>query len=124
MIGVLDALFQKTAGREGQPPIPTDVVIAEVKPKAFDAKGRPRIALGDLRTPDEYEARFVALMSKGYPWLNLSFYGFIDGKGLVVVELPYPEHQTRSPSTSVNFSGPPAIAAASGWDARSHVVLR
>lgn len=120
----LAALMKATAGGEGQPPLPREIVVAELDPNAFDREGRPSIELDALRSPDEYEARFVALMSRGYSWLNLSFYGFIDGKGLVVVELPKSETQTAGASTSVNLSGPPAVAAESGWDARSHVTLR
>ena len=119
----LQALLDMMAGGVGQPPTPAEIVITELDVRAIDADGRPRIAVEDLRTPHEYEARFEALMSKGYPWVNLSFYGFLGERGLVVVELPSAELRSPTPSTSINFSGPPAIAAASGWDARSHVDL-
>ena len=73
--------------------------------------------------PEEYERRFAELMAKHFRWLNLSYYGVIDGKGLVIVELPNERFARHSSSTSVNFSGPTSVVAASGWDARCHVVF-
>lgn len=119
----LDLLFRMVAGRAGQPPAPEEVVIAELSQDGFDPLGRPVIAAAALRTVEEYDERFSALMVKGFAWINLNFYGLLDGRALVTVE--FPEDEPVEPgATSVNFSGPPQAVSASSWDARPHLVLR
>jgi len=119
----LALLFQMVAGGPGQPPVPEGIAIAELSPHQFGAAGLPVIVAAALRSPDQYEPRFNELLAMGFPWLNLSYYGLLDGKGLVVVELPG-HSASLSPSTSVNFSGPMTSVAASGWDVRGHVLLQ
>lgn len=82
------------------------------------------LVAADLRTPEEYEERFAELMAKRFRWLNLNYFGLIDGKGLVIVEFPDQRFAEHSPATSVNFSGPTHAVAGSGWDARAQVVFR
>ena len=120
---ILDELLRRMTGADRQPPRPEDVVVAEVDAGAFDARGRPTICMASLRTPHEYEGRFATLMSSGYAWLNVSFYGFLDGRGVVVIERPQTEPAARCASTAVNLSGPPQAARLSSWEIRSHVVI-
>ena len=116
-------LLGTMTGGVGQPPKPDSVVVAELGPDDVDVQGRPIVVAEKLRAPKAYEERFEQLLAKGFSWINLSYYGVLDGNGLVVVELPR-ETSTLSPRpTSVNFSGPPAIVANSGWDARSIIAL-
>jgi hypothetical protein len=120
----LHELFIAMAGGDHQPPLPDQVVIAELGQQQFDALGRPDIVSTDLRTPAEYEVRFSELLTSHLPWINLSYYGLLDGKGLVVVEIPNQRHATVQAATSINYSGPPSEVAAAGWDARAGVVVR
>ena len=119
----LDLLFRMMVGQPGLPPVPNDVVIAELSRDHFDVRGRPVFAATDLHTVEHYEERFSELMAQGFAWLNLNFYGFLDGKGLVMVEFPN-NPPRRCPATSVNFSGPTRAVSDSSWDARPHVELR
>ncbi len=98
-----------------------DVVILELS-KDHYLRGRMVIAAAELQTVEQYEERFAELMTKGFAWLNLSFYGFLDGRGLVTVEFPNVT-PGRCRDTSVNFSGPMRAVADTSWDARPHVVL-
>jgi hypothetical protein len=116
-------LFRVTSGGHGQPPSPTGVVIAELA-DGLDEQGRPVIRKADLRTAKAYERRFEELLATGPAWINLNYCGLLDGMALVLVEFPERRSGSRSPSTSVNLSGPPATVAASGWDARSYVAVR
>lgn len=119
----LDFLFRIMAGQPGQPPVPEEAVITELSHDRLDPLGRPVIDAADLQTVAQYEERFSALMSKGLAWINLNYYGLIDGRALVIVE--FPQHEPAAPgATSVNFSGPSEAVSRTSWDARPHVVLR
>ncbi len=119
----LAELLGAMTGGPTQPPVPVHIVIAELGPDQFDALGRAVVVVADLCTPEQYESRFDALMAKGYSWLNLTYGGLLDGKGLVLVEVPRGVPNRSGATTSVNVSGPPSHSMASGWDARSHVVV-
>ncbi len=119
----LDLLFRMMAGQPGQPPVQGHVVIAELTKDRFDHQGRPVIAIAELHTVEQYDDRFSALMAMGFAWINLSYYGLLDGKALVTVEFPNDEPTRRSPVTSVNLTGPPRAVSESAWDARPHLVL-
>ena len=120
----LEQLFRAMAGGPAQPPVPDRVIIAEVGPDDVDAQGRSVVLVVNLRSPQEYQSRFSELMAQGFSWLNMNYSGLLDGKALVIVEVPRHRSTGSGVETSVNLSGPPSYAAASGWDARSHVVVK
>jgi hypothetical protein len=115
----LRQLFALVAGGPDQPPTPTSILIAELKPEDFEGS-RPRVREENLRTPKEYEARFMELLDSGFAWLNMSYCGVLRGHALVIIE--YPKSAARAKGgTSVNYSGPPKVVANAGWDALAYV---
>lgn len=115
----LDRLFQFVSGGPDQPPLPTSVLIAELKPEDFEGS-RPRVREENLRAPKEYEARFAELLDSGFGWLNMNYCGVLRGHALIIIE--YPKSSTRTKGvTSVNYSGPPKVVANAGWDALAYV---
>jgi len=120
----LDLLFQMMAGGAEQSPRPGDALIVERSRRDVDDSGRLMIAAADLQTVEQYNPRFSALMAKGFAWINLSFFGVLDGRALVTVEFPnYEPIGTRGP-TSVNFSGPMRAVSTTSWDARPRIVFK
>lgn len=120
----LEELFRRLAEGGCGAPMPEQVVLGELgSPQAME-DDRPLVALSSLRTPEEYELRFAELLAQGYSWLNLSYYGLLDGRALVMVEIPGTPPRAPGGATSINFSGPTQRAAAAGWDARVELVIR
>jgi hypothetical protein len=117
----LRQLFAFTAGQPGQPPMPASILIAELKPEEFEG-GRPRLREVNLRTPQEYAARFNELLCMGFAWLNVNYCGVLRGHGLVLIDYRRSPAQRKGP-TSVNYSGPPKLVADAEWDALAYVVL-
>jgi hypothetical protein len=70
-----------------------------------------------VREPEQYEARFDELMKVGFPWMNVTCLGVIDGMLLVGVELPRVAPPEPAKRTSINLSGPMAKVLNSGWSA-------
>jgi hypothetical protein len=102
-------------------PLPDQVLIAELRPLDFDANGSPIIFRDRLRTPAEYETRFAELVGSGVAWVNLSYYGVMDGSGLVLVEVANVVSTTKS--AAVNLSGPPAAVLAARGDVTNYIVI-
>lgn len=80
-----------------------------------DERGRLRVRRSDLRRPDEYEARFEALLAAGLPWINMSCCGLDGDRLIVLVETPN-AREHRSPRTAFNYSGPTRAVRDRGWD--------
>jgi|JI10StandDraft_1071094.scaffolds.fasta_scaffold240808_4 hypothetical protein len=99
-----------------------DVQLVEVGADDYDGSGLPIVRQASLAEPAAYAARFSKLLASGYSWLNLSFYGLLDGRPLIAVELP--RGGVNSATTSVNYSGPSKAIADAGGDARAGVALR
>lgn len=87
----------------------------------YDGSGLPIVRRASLAEPAKYAVRFAELVARGYSWLNLSFYGFLDGRPLIAVELPISPSGT---TTSVNYSGPSKVVTDAGGDARVGISLR
>ena len=121
LIEKLDQLFERMSGGHGQPPSPTSILIAELKPEVF-VPGRPRLREDQLRSPEEYEIRFQQLMEAGLAWLNMNYCGLLRGHALVTIEYPRAVARAKGP-TSVNFSGPTRAVADAKWDALAYVIL-
>jgi hypothetical protein len=117
----LRQLLARMSGRPDQPPTPSSILIAELRPGDCDG-GRPRIRQANLRTPEEYEPRFRELLGMGFGWLNMNYSGTLRGQGLVLIEYPRSPAQ-RTGTTWVAYSGPPKLVAAAGWDALAYVVV-
>lgn len=102
---------------------PDDVRLVEVCADDYDASGRPIVRRASLVEPSGYAARFSKLLTSGYSWLNLSFYGFLDDRPLIAIELP---RNTGAPgtTTSVNYSGPSRLVSDAGGDARAGISLQ
>ncbi len=81
-----------------------------------DTEGRIRVHYGDLREPQDYEARFEELLAAGFPWLNVSCYGVLDQALVIAIEVPAPPLRPAT-RTSLNFSGPIAKVLNHGWSA-------
>lgn len=109
----LDRLLQ------AQGPAPGDIVIIE----RTAAEGEPWIVdRARLRSAAAYAPRFADLLNRGFDWLNVSYYGQLEGRPLVVVEVP-PGDPTGAPRTSINFSGPTRAVTDAGGDAAAVVTL-
>src|SRR5262249_19645254 len=59
---------------------------------------------------------------KGFAWLNMSYFGVLEGEALVTIQCPLSPAR-RSGVTSVNYSGPQKRVADAGWDALSYLAL-
>lgn len=119
-------LVRHMCGGAGQPPAPTSFLIAEAADGDTSVWGRFRLPRSALKTPDEYSARFDELMTSDFAWLNLSYWGTLEGHGLVMVEYPPQSPMRRGTDpvpTSLNFSGPMKLVADAGWDAAAYVTL-
>ena len=120
----LNELLMRMTGGLDQPPTPRSILVAELRQDHVDERGRPIVRTADLRSPEEYEARFVEILGYGLAWINVQYCGAIGERGLVAIEFRAAE-SARSPgrAASVNFSGPPTRVAEAGWDALAYVVL-
>jgi hypothetical protein len=99
-----------------------DVRIVEVGADDYDGSGFPIVRRASLAGPATCSARFSQLLTSGYAWLNLSFYGLLDGNPLIAIETP--QRGPTSATTSVNYSGPPKAVTDAGGDARAGIILR
>jgi hypothetical protein len=117
----LQQLFALVAGGPGRPPIPTSILIAELKPDDLDG-GRTRVREERLQTPEQYEVRFAELLDSGFAWVNLNYCGLLRENALVLIEHPRSPSSATGP-TSVNYSGPPKLVADAGWNALAYVSL-
>jgi hypothetical protein len=109
--------------KHGQYPPTQDVRVVEIgRPVTMDELGRPRIRRDELREVTNYEARFEELLTRGFPWINVSCYGVYDHKLIVGIELPEvsPEPAIR---TSVNYSGPPASVVGQAWNSNAALLI-
>lgn len=80
----------------------------------FDAEGAARVDRARLVAVERYRDRFAALLDEGYAWINLHLAGVVDGRWVVIVELPRERATARG--TSVNLSGPTrAVVDRGGW---------
>ena len=120
----LEELFHRLAESGCGAPMPKQVVLVELGSAQAMEDDRPLDTLSNLRTPEKYELRFAELLAQGHSWLNLSYYGLLDGRALVVVEIPGTPPRAPGGATSINFSGPTQRVAAAGWDARVELVIR
>jgi len=87
-------------------------LIGELHRDGADEAGHPIVDRGSLRAASDYEGRFAELEAAGYDWINLSLYGSLQGKPLVVVELP--SRAVGAARPSINFSGPTRAVSAQG----------
>lgn len=96
-------------------PSPNEIWFLEVGPDiAVDGDGRFRVRREELRSFEDYDGRFEELLRSGLPWLNVGFYGKLEGRTVVGVEVPR-KGNAASPRTSINYSGPTkGIAEAKG----------
>jgi hypothetical protein len=99
-----------------------DALVAEINPTDFTAEGKAIVDLRLLERAPTYATRFESLLQAGYDWINLSYYGLLEGVPLVAIELPHAVSGARK--TSVNHAGPSNQVAQSGGDARAAIELR
>jgi hypothetical protein len=105
------------------PLFPESSHILEIDSTALaDDRGRIIARSADLRAPADYAPRFEELLNQGLPWINVTCYGRWNGKWIVGIELPAPAGK-RSPSTSLNYSGPPRAVIERGWNAEAALAL-
>lgn len=99
-----------------------DVRLVEVGADDYDGSGLPIVRRASLAKPAAYAVRFSQLVASGYSWLNLSFYGLLEGHPLIAVEVP--RSGGTAATTSVNYSGPSKAVTDAGGDARVGIALR
>ena len=97
-----------------------DVVIAELG--TVTPTGQLLFNDADLCAAPSYATRFEDLLRRGYPWINMSYYGRLDARHLVVIELP--ARPTGSTATSINYSGPSRRVQDADGDASLEVIVR
>lgn len=69
--------------------------------------------VGETFSIEAYRPRFTELCTRGWPWINLSAVGLLDGALLLSIEVPNME-PGGSRWTSVNLSGPSRRTLAMG----------
>ena len=65
-----------------------------------------RVPKDKVQTESEFFQTFNLLVTKGFSWINFNGAAVIDGKLLVVIELPRESVGVPSEGVSINLSGP------------------
>ena len=86
------------------------------------AAGKNTIPCSAFIDAEHYSERFNQLLERGYSWLNMNAAGILGDALIVVVELPR-DTSNVSGKTSVNFSGPTAVAGKSQWDLSGSLIV-
>lgn len=115
----LDDHLRSLLSQFGQGSSVNDVVVVELHSRSFDEAGIALVSSRDLVSAADYERRFEQLLSTGYGWINLSYYGLLDGRPLVMIELPW--SASGATETFVNYSGPSKRVRDAGGDARAGI---
>jgi hypothetical protein len=68
------------------------------------SKPIPCVSAAELMTMEDFQHRFESALHSGYPWVNLTALGVLEG--MLVVALERPRTGTGALQTSVNMSGP------------------
>ena len=97
--------------------------VAIVEDLVLAREKRIRVRAAAIVAAEAFRARFAALTTTGYPWLNLHAAGVLGGSTLLVtVERP-PAGPTGAVPTSINISGPQNfVRLRPGWSVEELVV--
>lgn len=115
----------RTLDHVGQVPSWSHVLLAEdiEVPWTTASDHRPTLSRQSLRTPSEFEVRWLQLVEEGrLSWINLSAQGIWEDALIVLVELSRHgiKGRFRPEQISVNFSGP---SSTSGWELSRHLLI-